>query len=75
MHPGEGSKDVTYSFHRSIQDYSKALAGAGFAITKIEEWISHRVSEKGPRKTEEDRVRKEFPLFMCIETRKIQNRE
>ena len=75
MHPGEGSKDITYSFHRSIQDYSKAFAGAGFVITKIEEWISHRVSEKGPRKIEEDRVRKEFPLFMCIEVRKVSNRE
>lgn len=70
MHPGkEGSRIFTYSFHRSIQDYMKALAGSGFAIVRIEEWISHRSSEKGPRSGAENRARKEIPLFMCIEAR------
>lgn len=74
MHPGkEGSKEYTYSFHRSMQDYSKALAGAGFAIVKIEEWISHRASEKGPRAEAENSARKEIPLFMCIEARPLIN--
>lgn len=68
MHPGaRAGKTYTHSYHRSLQDYSKALRTAGFVITKIEEWISHRVSEQGPRKQAEDVARKEFPLFLAIE--------
>ncbi|HVT75005.1 MAG TPA: class I SAM-dependent methyltransferase [Candidatus Paceibacterota bacterium] len=67
MHPGQAKKDVTYSFHRPIQNYSKALANAGFAIARIEEWMSHKESEKGPRKQAEDKARREIPLFMCLE--------
>jgi ubiquinone/menaquinone biosynthesis C-methylase UbiE len=68
MHPGKkGKQSVTYSFHRSLQEYMKILRGAGFCIVRLEEWISHRTSEKGPRSIAEDRARKEFPLFMMIE--------
>jgi SAM-dependent methyltransferase len=73
MSPGKGGGEVTWSFHRSLQDYMKALSNAGFAITKIEEWISHRKSEKGPRGDAEDTARKEFPLFLVVETRKLEN--
>ncbi len=70
MHPGtSGKKSVTYSFHRSLQDYMKALKASGFAITRLEEWISHRTSEKGPRERAENTARKEFPLFMMIEAK------
>ena len=72
MNPGSvEKKEVTYSFHRSLQTYSKTLANAGFAISRIEEWISHKESEKGPRKSAEDRARREIPLFMCIECVKL----
>lgn len=72
MHPGKREKkDTTYSFHRSLQVYSKSLANAGFAIARIEEWVSHKESEKGPRKSAEDKARKEIPLFMCLECAKI----
>lgn len=68
MHPGKkGKQSVTYSFHRSLQEYMKLLRGAGFCITRLEEWISHRVSEPGPRAVAENVSRKEFPLFMMIE--------
>lgn len=68
MHPGKkGKHSVTYSFHRSLQEYTKLLRGAGFCIVRLEEWISHRKSEKGPRAEAEDTARKEFPLFMMIE--------
>ena len=68
MHPGKkGKQSVTYSFHRSLQEYTKILRGAGFCIVRLEEWISHRKSEKGPRAVAEDTARKEFPLFMMIE--------
>jgi ubiquinone/menaquinone biosynthesis C-methylase UbiE len=66
--PGkEAGKSYTYSFHRSLQDYVKTLSNANFSITRLEEWISHRSSEKGPRARAEDKARKEFPLFLCIE--------
>lgn len=71
MTPGQRQKTFTVSFHRSLQDYSKALRGAGFAITRFEEWISHRKSEKGPRMKAEDRARKEFPLFLMVEASKM----
>jgi len=74
MSPSQGGKEVTWSFHRSLQDYMKALSAAGFAITRMEEWISHKKSEKGPRASAEDLARKEFPLFLAIETRLIVNR-
>lgn len=69
MTPGKGRSVYTYSFHRSLQDYMKAARGAGFAFTRLEEWISHRTSEPGPRKAAEDLARKEIPLFLAIEAR------
>ncbi len=71
MAPGKNAKDVTWSFHRSMQDYMKAFANGGFAMTRLEEWISHKKSEKGPKQAAEDTARKEFPLFMCIELTKL----
>jgi ubiquinone/menaquinone biosynthesis C-methylase UbiE len=70
--PFNGSKKITtYTFHRSLQWYMKAFRSAGFALTSLEEWISHKTSEPGPRKQAEDTARKEFPLFMALELRKI----
>jgi len=73
MNPGAHGKkkNFTKSFHRSLQDYSKSLRAAGCAITRIEEWISHRESGEGPRKIAEDTARKEFPLFLMFEAMKI----
>jgi ubiquinone/menaquinone biosynthesis C-methylase UbiE len=71
MHPGEKKKSWTISFHRSLQVYIKSLSKEGFALIKLEEWISHRKSMKGPKQIAEDKARKEIPLFMCIETKSI----
>ncbi len=71
MHPGTPGSHLTYSFHRSMQYYMKAFRRNGFAITGLEEWISHRTSQKGPRAWAEDTARKEIPLFMFIEATKI----
>jgi ubiquinone/menaquinone biosynthesis C-methylase UbiE len=73
MHPGTPEKDLTYSFHRPLQNYSKMLANAGFAILRIEEWVSHKESEKGPRKLAEDKARREIPMFMCLECLKLKS--
>ena len=71
MTPGTEGGRLTISFHRSLQDHMKTFAKGGLSIIKIEEWISHRTSEKGPRTLAEDFARKEFPLFMMIELKKF----
>ena len=74
MTPGASPKDKkvhTVSFHRPLQEYVKALAKAGFSIVSLEEWISHKKSEKGPRAAAEDAARKEFPLFLTLAARKV----
>ena len=71
MTPGskEGKK-FTVSFHRPLQVYVKAFSKHGLAITRLEEWESHRESQSGPRKKAEDKARKEIPLFLCLEATK-----
>lgn len=74
MTPGEKDpkkKISTITFHRSLQYYMKLFAKNGFAITRLEEWISHKQSGIGPRQVAEDKARKEIPMFMCLEIKKI----
>ena len=71
MHPGSSKSEQTVSHHRSLQDFFKALSKAGFAVSRLEEWISHKTSGSGPRKRAEDRARGEIPLFMAIEARHL----
>jgi len=73
MTPGEKiipKKKFTISFHRPLQSYFKALTKNNFAVIRLEEWISHKKSQNGPRAIEEDRSRKEIPMFVCIEAKK-----
>jgi len=73
MTPGEkneSKKKNTVSFHRPLQSYFKALNKSGFAVTRLEEWISHKKSQAGPRGKEEDRMRKEIPMFLCVEAKR-----
>ncbi len=70
MHPGQKEKEQTISFHRPIQFYFKLFRSGGFVVTRLEEWISHKKSDAGPRQKEEDRMRKEIPLFMYLEIKK-----
>lgn len=67
MHPGDKPDEITVSFHRPIQYYFKALNKSGFLVGRLEEWISHKSSAKGPKKAAEDRGRKEIPMFLCLE--------
>ena len=70
MNPGKASHGAapvsTWTFHRPIQSYVKALADAGFVIEALEEWPSMRSSEPGPRVSEENRARREIPMFLGI---------
>lgn len=72
MTPGSKTdKKFTVSFHRPLQVYVKALSKAGLAVTRLEEWESHRKSEPGPKQKAEDKSRKEIPLFMALEAGKL----
>ncbi len=71
MNPGSYNPKKTISFHRSLQDFFKPLNKAGLAVTRLEEWISHKSSEKGPRQAAEDTARKEIPIFMVLEVKPI----
>ncbi|MEN9649705.1 MAG: hypothetical protein RL094_672 [Candidatus Parcubacteria bacterium] len=74
MYPGSEKKVFTYSFHRPLQVFIKWLTKRGFAITRLEEWTSHKKSQKGPRALAEDLARKEIPLFMCLEATQISHK-
>lgn len=68
MHPGKkGQKTYTTSFHRPLQTFIKLLLKHGLAISRLEEWSSHKKTPSGPRSEAENLARKEIPLFMCIE--------
>jgi ubiquinone/menaquinone biosynthesis C-methylase UbiE len=74
MNPGAqkaGEKRFTISFHRPLQLYFKMLNKAGFLMGRVEEWVSHKKSNAGPRQAEEDRIRKEIPMFLFIEAKKL----
>ncbi len=73
MEPGKDSKEgqKTVSFHRPLQAYVKSLQKSGFAVSRLEEWTSHKKSEKGGRQIAEDRARNEIPLFLMLEAIKI----
>ncbi len=75
MNPGQkeysGFSQETLSFHHPLQFYSKIFNKNNLLISKIEEWISHKKSQEGSKKTAEDNARKEIPMFMCIELTKV----
>ena len=75
MNPGEvasGGKPVqTLTHHRPLEHYVKAFGAAGLMIDDLEEWPSRRRSEPGPRADEENRARREIPMFLCIRAVKV----
>jgi SAM-dependent methyltransferase len=70
MNPGRvasGAKAITtLTYHRPIQSYVSALASAGLLVEALEEWPSLRTSQPGPRAAEENRIRREIPMFLAI---------
>jgi ubiquinone/menaquinone biosynthesis C-methylase UbiE len=65
-HPGKSPDVYTWTFHRPIGAYVKALRNAGLLVDALEEWGSHKVSEPGPRAAAENTARKEIPMFMSL---------
>ena len=66
-HPGSDPTHYTWSFHRPLQTYVKALRNAGLLIDALEEWPSHKTSEPAaPRAAAENLARKEIPMFLAL---------
>lgn len=70
-HPGSAPGVHTWTFHRPLQAYVKALRAAGLVVDALEEWPSHRESTSGPRAAAENEARKEIPLFLAIRALKL----
>lgn len=70
-HPGSAPDQYTWTFHKPIEQYIRALRNAGLLIDAMEEWASHKTSEPGPRAVAENIARKEIPMFMAIRAVKI----
>jgi ubiquinone/menaquinone biosynthesis C-methylase UbiE len=67
MHPSkQESSEKTFSYHHPLSTYVKWMVRAGFSITRMEEWHSHK-SSTGKLAKMENRAREEFPLFLAIE--------
>ena len=70
-HPGKSDGEYTWTYHRSLSGYIRALRRAGFLIDELDEWTSHKTSEPGPRAAAENTARKEIPLFLAIRAIKL----
>jgi ubiquinone/menaquinone biosynthesis C-methylase UbiE len=70
-HPGADPGTYTWTFHKPIEAYIKALRNAGLLIDAIEEWPSHKISTSGPRAGAENTARKEIPMFLAIRAVKV----
>ena len=66
MHPGDNPELITWSFHRPLSFYVQILRESGWAVTHLEEWVSHKKSEPGPKAKAEDKARDEIPLFLAL---------
>ena len=71
-HPGKKADSTyTWSYHKPIEAYVKALRSAGLLVDAIEEWPSHKQSGPGPRQAAENTARKEIPMFMALRAIKV----
>ena len=70
-HPGSAPDVYTWTFHRPIESYVKALRNAGLLVDAAEEWPSHKTSEPGPRAAAENTARREIPMFMAVRAVKV----
>lgn len=70
MNPGEAAHGkqaiTTTTYHRPIGAYVEAFAKAGLAIDAMEEWVSDRTSQAGPRANAENLSRAEIPMFLAL---------
>ena len=62
MHPGHDKSIKTWTFHRPLSSYFRELGKNNFAVTALEEWITHRRTNE----TADNKSREEIPLFMAL---------
>jgi hypothetical protein len=74
-HPGSDPTHYTWTFHRPLESYVKALRSAGLLLDALEEWPSHKASQPGPRAAAENAARKEIPLFLALRAVKQLSRD
>jgi ubiquinone/menaquinone biosynthesis C-methylase UbiE len=70
-HPGLAPEQYTWTFHRPISSYVKAMRQAGLLVDALEEWPSHKLSDSGPRAAAENSARNEIPMFLAIRGIKV----
>ncbi len=70
-HPGRDPRGSTWSFHRPLEAYVRALRQAGLFVDSLEEWVSHKVSDSGPRAEAENVARREIPMFLALRAIKL----
>jgi ubiquinone/menaquinone biosynthesis C-methylase UbiE len=70
-HPGWKTGEYTWTFHRPLQTYVKALRSAGLLVDALDEWPSHKHSDSGPRAAAENVARKEIPMFLALRAVKV----
>jgi ubiquinone/menaquinone biosynthesis C-methylase UbiE len=70
-HPGKTLDVYTWTFHKPIEAYVKALRNARLLIDALEEWPSHKTSSPGPRAAAENAARKEIPMFLALRAIKV----
>ncbi len=70
-HPGSDPDAYTWTFHKPIEQYVRAMRNAGLLIDALEEWPSHKTSEPGPRAATENAARKEIPMFLALRGVKV----
>jgi ubiquinone/menaquinone biosynthesis C-methylase UbiE len=70
-HPGHNSSEYTWTFHKPLEQYVRALRNAGLLVEALEEWPSHKTSTSGPRAAAENTARKEIPMFLALRVMKV----
>ena len=70
-HPGKAADVYTWTFHKPIESYVKALHNAGLLIDALEEWPSHKTSTSGPGAHAEKVARQESPMFLTLRAVKV----
>ncbi len=70
-HPGKEENTFTWTFHKPISAYVKALRQAGLLVDAMEEWASHKHSDSGPRAAAENEARREIPMFLALRAVKV----
>ena len=70
-HPGKDPRGSTWTFHRPLEAYFRALRAAGLFVDVLEEWPSHKSSDSGPRAAAENAARREIPMFLALRAVKL----